>query len=147
MLGHGSVALSPCVRKEIILNIVPTIFPSNALCAMKTLLLGVAYCWVESVQELLSQFRLWLQEYHNTQQSITQPLAPNRIDDYIFHFQKPNCILSNTIRFFHLFLFNLCYYRLPAAFTTGTSSSSGRICGSGPRGVMDNGLICVWLRV
>lgn len=33
------------------------------------------------------------------------------------------------------------------ALTAGTSSSSGRISGRGPTGVMAKGLICVWLRV
>lgn len=35
----------------------------------------------------------------------------------------------------------------PAAFTAATSSLSGRMCGSGPTGVIASGLICVWLRV
>ena len=36
---------------------------------------------------------------------------------------------------------------LVTAFTAGTSSSSGKMSGTGPTGVMANGLICAWLLV
>jgi len=38
---------------------------------------------------------------------------------------------------------SLGYFDFRAAFTAGTSSSSGKIAGSGPTGVMENGLICL----
>lgn len=38
-------------------------------------------------------------------------------------------------------------YYFAAAFAAGTSSSSGRMSGTGPTGVMANGLICAWLLV
>jgi len=40
-----------------------------------------------------------------------------------------------------------CTQALAAAFTAGTSSSNGKISGTGPKGVIANGLIWPWLLV
>jgi len=47
-------------------------------------------------------------------------------------------------------LFSLCFFfssYLLAAATAATSSSSLRMSGTGPKGVMEKGLICLWLLV
>ena len=76
--------------------------------------------------------------------------------------QAPQCLAQAVCAFItpqesHSVYFNfiwlvqyypsVTFFQILEAPTAFTSSSRPKMCGSGPIGVMDKGLICVWLRV